>query len=281
MSSKNGKQVSGGTHDAAPTAAQQLTATEALARIKPRAMALQPQEIRRYRTVPELAMSNVRRMKAALARFRGEMVEALPKLDLTRFDALEVTALALVTAANDADKVANDGEVQEQLAKAQALRGRILPVLHALAVNGHVPMKVYEDIAAGSGTRDVANDCVDLPAAFRNQGGALVGKHPLRDEDLAACEEVGSWLLRNLGTKGARPLRSAPHEAVDLRNRVATLLVNDYAMASVIAHYFLGDGYVAVVPPLRSRAVSRRAPGPAPEATSPEPPSPQTVHSDS
>lgn len=268
MSSKNGKQVSGGTHDAALVPAEQVTATEALARVKPRAMALQPEEVRPYRTVPELAMSNVRRMKAALARFRGEMAEALPKLDLTRFDTLDVMALALVTAAHDADKVANDGEVSEQLAKAHALRGRILPVLHGLAVNGHVPMKVYEDIAAGSGTRDLANNCVDLPAAFRTHRGAIAGKHPIRDEDLAACDAVGTWLVRNLGTKGARPLRSAPHEAVDLRNRVATLLVNDYAMASVIAHYFLGDGYAVVAPPLRSRSVPRRAGNPAPVAES-------------
>src|SRR5205823_6565065 len=130
-----------------------------------------------------------------LARFRSEMAAALPLLDLTHYDGLEDTALALVAAANDAEKVSSDGEMQKSIVKARELRGRLLPVLHGLAVNGHVPMNVYLDIAAGTGTRDVAKDCVDLPTAFRKYAAALAGKHPVSDADLAASEAVGTWLL--------------------------------------------------------------------------------------
>ncbi|HVY49855.1 MAG TPA: hypothetical protein VHB21_28365, partial [Minicystis sp.] len=258
------------------TPEEEATATQALAHVKPRAMALHAEEILAYRAVPAVANANVRKAKSLLARFRSEIPAALPRIDLDAYDRLEDTALALVAAASDADKVSRDGETQRQIALARGYRARLLPALRALAVNGHVPMKAYDDIAAGSGTRDVANDCVDLAVAFRKYAERIAGKHPITDADVAASEAAGTWLLRNLGTRGVRAPKGGPADAVDLRNRVATLLMRDYDQARIVAHCFLGPRYAEVVPPLMSRFLPRRADAAGP-AEPPDTPAPSPL----
>ena len=86
-------------------------------------------------------------------------------------------------------------------------------------------MKVYEDIAAGSGMRDIAQDCMTSPAAFRKYAATLAGKHPVRDEDLAASDAVGTWLLQNLGTKGgkhAKARRARPSTSATASRRCSS-----------------------------------------------------------
>jgi hypothetical protein len=269
-----------GAAAAALTPEEQITATEALARIRPRALALAPSEvILPYRLVPALAVRNIQIAKASLAPFRDQIPEVLPTIDLERYDGIEDTVLALTAAAADADKVSSDGEIVRQLQLARTYRARLLPVLHALAVTGVVPMKAYADIAAGTGPRDTAQDCVDLPAAFRKYASAIRGKHPVTEADLDATAAIGTWLIQHLGTRGARALKPATNDAVDLRNRIATLLVRGYEELSIVAHFFLRDAYLDAAPPLRSRLLGRRAsaePAPAPPPAPAPAPAPTT-----
>jgi hypothetical protein len=267
---------------AAPlTPAEQVSATEALARIKARALALAPTEvIVTYRLNPAICIRNVRIAKAELSPFRGRVTEMTPWLDLAHYDGIEDTSLALAAAAADADKVSSDGELTRQLGIARGYRGRLLPVLHGLAVNGQVPMKDYADIAAGTGPRDAAQDCIDLAATFRKYAGTIGGRHPVSEADLDGAAAVGTWLLQNLGTRGARALRPVQNGVVDLRNRVATLLLHDYEDLSIVAHCFLRERYLELVPPLGSRILGRRTqpePTPAPTPVPAPAPAPAPV----
>ncbi len=253
--------------------ADQATATQALERVRPRAMALRPAEVVRYAVIPAVAIVNVRLIRAALASHRADIPLKLPFLDVDNLDGLEDTALGLIAAANIASKVmstASNGEFFKNLAQARELRGRLLPFLQGLAMSKHVPMKVYSDIAAGRGTRDMAQDCVDLAVAFREHALAIAGKHPISDADIDASEVVGTWLLRNLKTRGAHTMKGAIAPEIDLRNRIATILTRDYEDATIVAHYFLREAYLDVAPPLRSR-LARRAVAPPTPAPSPTP----------
>ncbi len=260
------------TATAALTPEEQISATEALARITPRALALALGEvILPYRLVPAIAVRNVRIAKAIVLPFRGQIAKVMPTMAVEHLDSIEDTVLALTAAAADADKVSSDGEIVRQLQLARTYRARLLPALHALAASGLVPMKTYADIAAGTGPRDTAQDCIDLPAAFRKYADAVHGKHPVSEADLDASAAVGTWLIQNLGTRGARAFKPVTNDIVDRRNRVATLLIRDYEQLSIVAHFFLGDAYVDVVPPLRSRLLGRRTPVEPTPAPSPSP----------
>jgi hypothetical protein len=259
--------------------AEQITATQALERVRPRAMGLRAGEVGLYRVIPAIAIVNVRLIHAAVAPHRSLIPKVLPFVDVDRYDGLEDTALGLIAAANIASKVVGklttDGEFHANLGRARELRGRLLPFLQGLAMSGHVPMKVYTDIFAGRGARDAAQDCVDLAVAFRQYASAIAGKHPISDADINASEAVGTWLLRNLKVRGAHTMKAAVGPEVELRNRIATILTRDYEDASIIAHYFLREGYLKVAPPIRSRLMRRTSvptttPTPAP-APSPNP----------
>jgi hypothetical protein len=240
------------------TDAERVTATEALERITPRGDGLADHEvIRPFRIVPALAMRNVRNAKVALAPFRPRMAAAMPEIDLDRFDRLEETALAVVQATVNASRVGNDGEVLRRLEEARRLRRTLLAALHALALADLVPMKTYTDILAGSGSRDVAEDCVALPEAFYANAAIIDGKHPVSEAELAACAAAGAWLTLNLGTRGGRRLKRVVRQ-IDLRDRVATLLIRDYDDAGVLARYFLRESYDEAVRPLRSHHQPRR-----------------------
>jgi hypothetical protein len=69
---------------------------------------------------------------------------------------------------------------------------------------------------------------------------------------------VGSWLLQHLRPTHARAQKAPPPPpAVELRNRFATLLAQRYAKLQAVAHYFYGDAWEDVTPPLMARQAAR------------------------
>jgi hypothetical protein len=106
----------------------------------------------------------------------------------------------------------------------------------------------------------VAGDCVALSHVFDKYKKALKDRHSADPEMIKRAGEIGSFLLQHLRPAHA-PVEKAPPPpaAVEIRNRFATLLVKRYSRLQVIAHYFAGDDYERVAPPLMSRQVSRRS----------------------
>ena len=120
------------------TPEEQVTANEALARITPRAMALRRGGRSSRTGVPALAIVNVRVAKAGA---RAASAARWPRRCPTpRSRALRRArghrARALGGRGDDADKVRATARCSGSSSRRARYRGRLLAVLHALAVNG-------------------------------------------------------------------------------------------------------------------------------------------------
>ena len=224
-----------------------------------------------YRLDPDLALANVRRGMRFVAMHRAEIPTHLPKVDVAALDGIGRLALAAKYSALEADRtVPSERVISQKIAEARQVRGTLLSVVGGLAATGYVPQARYDDIVRGRGPRDVAEDCVALAQVFREGGKALDGKHSADPGDIAKAAALGSWLLEHLRAAHAPTEKPPPPPpAVDLRNRFATLLARRYAMVQAVAHYFHGDGFEEVAPPLMSRHAPRARRDSGPPAVAP------------
>ncbi|MGK3995446.1 hypothetical protein [Sorangium sp. So ce1024] len=216
-------------------------------------------DVQPYRLDPDVAMANVKTGMRVVAKHRKEIPEHLPRLDLREIESLGRLSLAVKFAAMAAERTTpSDRLVSQRLAEARQIRGTLLPVVAGLAATKLVPQSKYDDIVRGRGARDTAADCVALAQVFRDGGAALEGKHSADPEMIKKAAAVGSWLLQHVRPANARAEKAAPPTpAVEIRNRLATLLARRYSRLQSVAHYFHGDGWEAVAPPLMSRHATR------------------------
>lgn len=130
----------------------------------------------------------------------------------------------------------------------------------ALAAAGLVPRREVEKIQEGRGTIDAAQDCVDLAAFFRKHAAAVRGKTAVTAAQIAEAATVGTELLKVLRKKTAKrdtspkgPLK----EAIDVRDRMATLLTVRHETARRAGYWLWGDALDRNVPALQARATPR------------------------
>lgn len=212
-----------------------------------------------YRLVPDLVLSNIKSAERYVAARRDEIIDHFPRVDIAHFDGIGRLAMGLKYASMVADGVEpSESEVSLVIAEAREHRAMLLPAVKSLAAAGLVPQSTYERIARGRGVRDTAEDCIALAQVFRDAGSTLDGKHPITTAQIERSALVGSWLLQRLKPGEARREKVPRPEAVEIRNQMATLLVERYAKLQAIAHYFEGDSWQEAVPPLMTRAALRR-----------------------
>jgi hypothetical protein len=223
------------------------------------ARSLPAEDVLPYRIDPDLAIINVKSAMAVVEAHRTEMATHLPEISLAELDALPSLALAVKMAALLAEQAAPAAvSPSAMIAEGWTLRAQLMPVVAALAAIGAIPQHVYDSIAEGKGTRDMAEDCVAISQVFPTYAAEIAGKHGADPAVVARAEVVGSWLLENLRTKHApRPAGTSGAE-VDVRDRMATLLVESYKKLRMVAYYFHQDAFGAHAPPLMSRHVLRK-----------------------
>ncbi|MDI1434294.1 hypothetical protein [Polyangium sorediatum] len=225
------------------------------------AKALPASEVLPYRLDPDLALVNITTGMKVIYDHQAVIPAHLPHIDLASLLALRELAHATKYAALAAEQEApSESLVQAKLSLARDLRGKLLSVAKGLAENGIVPQAEVDAIAAGRGLRDRAEDCVSLASLFRKHAAAISGKQPITDAQINETAEVGSWLVANLRPADAPPKPSTgPTEAVEIRNRFATLLVRAHARLQVVAHYFHEEDWEEHAPALGSRRVKRQS----------------------
>lgn len=218
-----------------------------------------------FRLDLDLALINVTTCMKFIVAHAEDIPIHLPKVDLPALLALPELAVATKFAALRAEQEApGESVVKEKVSMAADLRGKLLSAARALAEQGLVPEPEVSVIAAGRGARDCAEDCIALSDLFRRHAQALLGKHPVTVAQINEAAEIGAFLITHLrpanAPKGA-PVPPAP--AVDIRNRLATLLVQQHALLQAIAHYFRPDDWEELAPPLGARSVKRQKPAEA------------------
>jgi len=223
------------------------------------AQSLAPDVVRPYRLDPDLAIVNAQTSLSAVAGFKDKITEHLPKVDAAAVLSIAELAVAVKFADLRAEQaVPTEKGVVEALKKARALRRVLLSVAKGLAESGHLSHEEVDAIAKGNGNRDIAEDCVALADLFRKHEAKIVGKHPITKEQIDEAASAGSWLLAHMRTESSPAEKAGAKPAeVDIRDRLGTLLWNAHAELRKVAHYFYGENFDEVAPPLQSRSVKR------------------------
>lgn len=162
-----------------------------------------------------------------LAPLRKTIAEQLPKHNLESFDKLGTYALAAWYAhLLFLNETAPKSAVKELLEEAAPLRANLLRDAEAAAGRGLVPLKTIEEIRAGQGNIDTANDLVALSALFTDNWKSLQGKTAATLKEVARAGELGALLLSALGLREQTPMGPLP--AADRRHRAFTLFWKAY-----------------------------------------------------
>jgi hypothetical protein len=239
----------------------QAEAAHVYATYLPLAQAIAPEDIIPYRIDASLAVVNVRQAMPVLVAKKDLLAEHLPKVDAALLLALPDIALAMEYAALKADQaLPPDSLMRQKLAEGWQLRGLLLGAARMLAAAGLVKQEEVDQIAEGRGQRDMAQDCIALADLFRKHESSIAGKHPIDSSQIEDAAAVGTWLMANLRTTNALPEKSsAPAPEVDIRDRVGTLLVQQFQVLEKVVHYFYGKNWESLIPSLQSRVVKREA----------------------
>jgi hypothetical protein len=231
----------------------------------PKAQAVPGASVVTMRIDPDLAIVNLETAMHVVTEHELDIAVHLPKINVEALKQLPEIALATKYAALRAEQqVPAESQMAAKLSEARGLRAKMMSAAKALAENELVPAAEVAAIAAGSGVRDQAEDCVALAALFRTHATAIAGKHMITTEMVDQAAVVGSWLLANLRPADApRPPAAAPTAAVDIRNRFVSLLVDGHQKLQIVAHYFHPLDWEERVPALGSRRVTRKKSEPA------------------
>lgn len=225
-------------------------------------------EIPTFRGDPVLAFHNVKDGVAAVMAHKERLKKELPTLDLAPLEALPALADAVLYA--DSRAVAMAGKKSDVAAlrtEARGLRRFLLLSADALVAAGLVESGRVEKIRAGSGLTDMAQDCLDLVALFRDHRALLKGKTAVTSAQLEAADRVGRALRNAVRPSTSRAVvsPSAPPEVTPL-DALGYLLRQRHTDLWRAGAWLFGPAVDQHVPPLYARKHKPRTP-PTPPAT--------------
>lgn len=205
-----------------------------------------------------LAKTNVQRGVSAVLDRSKELETRFSPEEIERVRSLPDLALAVTFAAAQVGTIerGSDGSFGEKMARARHLRRVLLKSAEACAESGDLPAKEVQAISVGRGQIDTAQDCVQLAALYRKYKGQLAGKTPVTLEMVMEAAALGSELVGLLQTSSTRKkARANPslEEALDLRDRLWTLLEDGYEWAWKMGALLWGRRVEQYVPPMLSR----------------------------
>jgi len=171
-----------------------------------------------------------------LAPLRGAIVQGLPNHRIETFDKLGTYALgAWYAHLLYINETAPKSTVKALLEEASPLRANLLRDAEALAGRGLLPSKTVEEIRAGTGNIDTANDLVALSALFADNWKVLEGKTAATTQEVSRAGELGALLLVALGEREYAD--TGPLPSADKRARAYTLFVQAYDETRRAVHY--------------------------------------------
>ncbi|WP_437662164.1 hypothetical protein [Sorangium sp. So ce1182] len=201
-----------------------------------------------------------------LAALRPAIVKQLPEHKIALLDKLELYALAAWYAHLIALPESGAGHaVKPLLDEALALRAKLLADADALARRGLLDPDAVDDIRAGEGHVDSANDLVALSALFNHSWPEIAGRTEATEDEVRRAGELGPKLLAALGVRELGP-DAAVSDAADRRARAVALFVRAYEQTRRAVTYLRWDEGDAelIAPSLQRRERSARTPSAAP-----------------
>ena len=226
------------------------------------AMAVAESTVKPLQGSARLACVNVSRGVANVLAERARVERELPSFDLAAAAALPELGLATAWAAEEVLRfsVENPAEIQTMLRRASELRGLLLLSLDGAVRAGFIPAAPVAKLRSGSGGFDTAGDCVGASILFQKYAVVLRGKTPVSAAQIKEAAALGSALLSVMQPKAARGREKADalKAAIDLRDRLGTLLAAGHAELRRAGGWLFGEARDARVPPLLSHAATVR-----------------------
>jgi hypothetical protein len=196
----------------------------ALAAVIDRALALPAKAVRRVQLGADLALYNAQIGRDSVLA-RSDALTDIPRYDERDVRDVVTLALAYGVAMRRIDRT-SDGEIARLVRVLAPLRRKAFTSAESLALAGRIPMVDVKRIARGYGRIVGAQDAIDLAALMRAHWSDIHGMTPVTDDDLVTLERTGHALLGMLRPKGGRRrVRRDTHDAIELRDRVGTLLL--------------------------------------------------------
>ncbi len=223
---------------------------QAIERFRGWAMAVSPGRVRPVHCSTRLIAHNVALGAAAILAERDRVERELPMLDLDKVEAVPELGVAVAWSAEHVLHLGGVplGPVRARLARASVLRATLAASLEGAARSGLIPRPLLPQIRGERGPFDTAGDCLAYALLFERYEPVLLGKTPvtpcLLEEALQVSTELRLWL-------GAPPSRCETEgfaEAVDLRDRLGTLLADEYAAVRRAGAWLFGEEHLIRVP---------------------------------
>ncbi|WP_437766320.1 hypothetical protein WMF27_25205 [Sorangium sp. So ce281] len=257
-SDKNNQKTPAAAPDREGAAPALPGSAEAAAEFMEEARRIPAREIRPLRADVALVHHNVRAGLDAVGPHEAELLKLPAPFDLGAMKSLGRLALGLVYAAAQVDR-SSPGTTKKLLQRAHELRDLLLSAAVALMKAGVLPAQRVKKIMAGSGARDMVQDCVDLAQLFRDHAAQVKGKTAITRAQIDETAATGDELLSLLKPKGAKAKAPEPvKSAVEARDRLWTLLGRRHEEQLRRAGMWLWIGEVdAHVPPLLARTARK------------------------
>lgn len=227
-----------------------------------RARALPSETLKRMTVESRLAYVNALDGHARIAP-HFDKAKALPGADIEAMSEIPVYAAGLLYAERTiAIIVPAKRDFAQRMARGRKLRQLFLHQAQAAAILGLIPEEAVDRIYAGRGAIDTVEDVVALVALFRRHDDVLAGRTLVTPDLLDEGERLAAGLQAELRPITAKPkpktLDEELAEAMDIRNRMWTLLHTSYAELQRVAA-FLG---ITGVPSLQSRKALKKKTAP-------------------
>lgn len=205
------------------------------------ARAMAAADVKPFGIDARLAFWNAREAFKIIAPYLDEIRE-LRRVDAAAIERIPDLAMALlhaVRAINLLDPPKSD--VAERLARARRLRYVMLHQAQAAAGLGLLPEAVVERIRKGTGPMDNVEDLLALVTLFQQHRAVLTNKIVVTEDLLVEGEQLGLALQNALrpvdAPRSGKEKAQELAQAIDDRNRIATLLVEAYAELQRAAAY--------------------------------------------
>jgi hypothetical protein len=249
-------------------------AAAAFEQIEPEFVKVEPHELVQININIPTAVSIALGALPNVTPLRPSIVKDLPNHPVRLLDKLESYALAawyahLLTL--PAGSPSNP--IRPLLDEAIDLRAALLSDADALARRNLLDPEVVQDIRAGQGNVDIANDLVALSAVFTMRWAAIEGKTAATPEEIKRAGDLGPMLLAALGVReiGSEPVPVG--DAADQRMRAFALFVRAYdSVRRAVAYLRWEEGDAEAIAPSLYRGRGGRSGGARQEEPSGEAP---------
>jgi hypothetical protein len=209
---------------------------DALEQIRPEIAALDESKLHPIKLETLLATGTVRGSLPKIMQYRAQLIQEVPKFDISKLDKLGLYALALVHTQTAYTVAYRPPEALAALGdEVTQLREQLLSDATALVNRGLLNGGPLDVLKGPSGYRNAASDLMALALLLRTNWSAISSKSCVSEVELDRADKISIELLDAVGTREQNPVRLAT-VALE-RQKAYTLFMDAYDQVRRAIHF--------------------------------------------